>query len=185
VIASSLPKPKPSCLVCGTAVAVLCADLFTFTLRQLVGSVLKTRMAFVQPMVTLENFMYEEGDDLTEEERDENEAHLSKTLAALPGGGMKHNMRVIVTDQVQDMTVTLIVQQAVWPPPAVAQCMFTCSPHRRGRAGFCAAIATKPTLPVVCSNAHNSLDGTTLSVVQQAWHSRYNAACMRRYTIFV
>lgn len=115
-VASALPKPNPSCLVCGKAVAVLCADLLTFTLRQLVGAVLKERMAFVQPMVTLENFMYEEGDDLDAEEQEENAVHLSKTLAALPGGGVKHNMRVIVTDQVQDMMVTLVVQQAVWPP---------------------------------------------------------------------
>ena len=112
-VASTLPKANPNCLVCGTAIATLSLDLATFTLQQLVAAVLKKRLAFVAPIVTLDAFMYEEGEDLDEEEREENAAHLPKALAALPGGGVQHNARVIVTDQLQDMTVTLVVQQAV------------------------------------------------------------------------
>jgi Ubiquitin/SUMO-activating enzyme ubiquitin-like domain len=112
-VASTLPPPNPKCLICGSATATLALDLSTFTLQKLVDLVLKKRLAFVSPIVTLENFQYEEGDDLDEAEREENAEHLPTPLAQLPGGGVAHGMRFAVTDTVQDMTVTLVMQHAV------------------------------------------------------------------------
>lgn len=111
--ASALPPPNPHCLVCGAATATLFLDLNTFTLQDLVDQVLKKRLAFVYPIMTLDHWMYEEGEDLDEEEIADNAAHLGTTLAKLPGGGIVHNMRVSVTDASQDVQITLVVQHQV------------------------------------------------------------------------
>ena len=56
---------------------------------------------------------YEEGDDLDADETAEHALQLPKALAMLPGGGISHNTQLCVTDQTQDMTVTLIVSHQV------------------------------------------------------------------------
>ena len=111
--AHKLPEPNPKCLVCGAATMTLYLDLHNFTLKQFVDNVLKKRLSFLHPTITLQNFMYEEGDDLDDEEKEENEEHLPKTLAELPGGGVEHNARLVVTDVAQDMSITVIIQQQV------------------------------------------------------------------------
>lgn len=116
--ASSLRPPNPSCLVCGHAVATVSLDLHHVTLQQLVDGVLKGRMAFNHPMIVADDFMYEEGDDLDEDEVEENRSHLPCALAKLPGG-IGHNTRLHVTDQSQNMKLTLVLQQAVRLPLAV------------------------------------------------------------------
>jgi hypothetical protein len=100
-------------MVCGRAIANVSLDTSKFTLGRFVGSVLKQRLAFVHPMITYDNFMYEEGEDLDEDEVAENAAHLPTALADLPGGGIRHNSSVSVTDQVQDMKVTVVINHQV------------------------------------------------------------------------
>lgn len=110
--ASALRPPNPACLVCGHAVACVSLDMQTFTLQRLVEGVLKARMAFNHPMIVADDFLYEEGDDLEEDEVEENARHLPCALSALPGG-LEHNARLHVTDQTQNMKLTLVLQQAV------------------------------------------------------------------------
>eukprot|EP00892_Ulva_mutabilis_P005198 jgi/Ulvmu1/304/UM001_0308.1 len=110
--ASAVREPNPACLVCGHAVASVSLDLETFTLQKLVEELLKKRMAFNCPMIVADDFLYEEGDDLEEDEVEENKKHLPCVLAKLPGG-MQHNARLHVTDQSQNMKLTLVLQQAV------------------------------------------------------------------------
>ena len=131
-IATALPPPNPACLVCGAAIAHVALNTATFTLAQLVDGVLKKRLAFVHPMVTLDNFLYEEGDDLDEDERAESAAHLPTALAALPGGGVRHGARVTVTDQTQDMTVTLVVQHEARRHPSAFRSVCL---HRKSGVG--------------------------------------------------
>lgn len=107
-----MPKPKPECMVCGHALACLFVDLQTFTFQQLLDRVLKKEMAFSRPTVMCENFLYEEGDDLEEDEVEEYAKLLPKTIAQLPGS-IVHNTRLEVTDQAQNLKVTLVLQQQV------------------------------------------------------------------------
>jgi hypothetical protein len=100
-------------MVCGHAIVMVSLDTSTFSLGRFIDSVLKKRLAFVHPMITVDNFMYEEGDDLDEEEAAENEAHRPSPLAELPGGGIRHNAHVSVTDQVQDVAMTLVINHEV------------------------------------------------------------------------
>jgi hypothetical protein len=109
---TQLPKPKPECMVCGHAMACLFLDLETFTFQQLLDFVLKKEMAFSHPTVMCENFLYEEGDDLDEDEVEEYAKLLPKTIASLPGN-VSHNKRLDVTDQTQNLKVTLVLQQQV------------------------------------------------------------------------
>lgn len=124
--ASAVREANPACLVCGHAVACVSLDLESFTLQQLVEGVLKKRMAFNHPMIVADDFLYEEGDDLEEDEVEENQRHLPCVLAKLPGG-MRHNDRLHVTDQSQDMKLTLVLQQAVCALAcATAGCLAIC-----------------------------------------------------------
>lgn len=110
--ASAVRPPNPDCLVCGHAVACVSVDMQTFTLQRLVEGVLKKRMAFNHPMIVADDFLYEEGDDLDDDEVEDNARHLPCVLAKLPGG-LEHNARLHVTDQSQNMKLTLVLQQAV------------------------------------------------------------------------
>lgn len=122
-----MPKPKPECMVCGHALACLFVDLQTFTFQQLLDRVLKKEMAFSHPTVMCENFLYEEGDDLDEDEVAEYAHLLPKTLAMLPGS-ITHNTRLEVNDQAQNLKVTVVLQQQVRSPGsrfAYFKCMQT------------------------------------------------------------
>ena len=110
---SQMPKPKPECMVCGHALACLFVDLQTFTFQNLLERVLKKEMAFAHPTVMCDNFLYEEGDDLEEDEVEEYAKLLPKTIATLPGS-IAHNTRLEVTDQAQNLKVTVVLQQQVW-----------------------------------------------------------------------
>ena len=110
---SQMPKPKPECMVCGHALACLFVDLHTFTFQNLLERVLKKEMAFAHPTVMCDNFLYEEGDDLEEDEVEEYAKLLPKTIATLPGS-IAHNTRLEVTDQAQNLKVTVVLQQQVW-----------------------------------------------------------------------
>ena len=105
-------------MVCSHAIVTLCVNTATFTLGHFVDRVLKKHMAFNSPSIMAGDFMYEEGDDLDADEVAEHAAHLPTALSALPGGGITHTSQVSVTDQTQEMTVTLVVSHQVrihWP----------------------------------------------------------------------
>jgi hypothetical protein len=106
------PKPNPKCMVCGHALACVYLDLQTFTFQQLLERVLKKDMAFSHPTVMCDNFLYEEGDDLDEDEVDEYSKLLPKAIACLPGN-IAHNSRLEVSDQTQSLKVTIVLQQQV------------------------------------------------------------------------
>eukprot|EP00879_Flechtneria_rotunda_P009733 GHRR01010182.1.p1 GENE.GHRR01010182.1~~GHRR01010182.1.p1 ORF type:complete len:405 (+),score=133.43 GHRR01010182.1:2062-3276(+) len=102
--------PKPECMVCGKAQLHVTVNTETTTLGQLIDKVLKKRLAINIPSLnTLGGFWYEEGEDLEEDEAEASRILLPKTLASLPGGGLKHGTIVAVSDQSQAITVDLII----------------------------------------------------------------------------
>jgi ubiquitin-like 1-activating enzyme E1 B len=56
---------------------------------------------------------YEEGEGLEDDEIADNQARLPKTLAALPGGGIRHGTVVYVQDQGQALTFEMHVSHQV------------------------------------------------------------------------
>jgi Ubiquitin/SUMO-activating enzyme ubiquitin-like domain/ThiF family/Ubiquitin-activating enzyme active site len=111
-----LPRPNSACMVCGHALMCVTAPLVEFTLARLVDVVLKRDMAFAAPTIVAESFLYEEGDDLEEEEVAENARMRALPLAALPGG-VAHNSRLEVSELSQNLKVTLVLADAVRAVP--------------------------------------------------------------------
>lgn len=104
-----LSEPNKECMVCGTAQLQLSLDTATMTLAQFVSKVLKGRLSVHQPTIICDGFVYEEGEDLDEEEVAANAANLPKTLQSLPGGGVRHGSIVQVDDQAQHFKVSIVV----------------------------------------------------------------------------
>ncbi|KAL3140467.1 hypothetical protein ABBQ38_004726 [Trebouxia sp. C0009 RCD-2024] len=102
-------EPAKDCMVCGTAQLQLTLNTAAMTLAQFVNKVLKGSLSVHQPTIMCDDFVYEEGDDLDEEELAANAANLPKALQALPGGGLKHGSIVQVDDQAQHFKVSLVV----------------------------------------------------------------------------
>ncbi|DBA95757.1 hypothetical protein WJX77_000574 [Trebouxia sp. C0004] len=102
-------EPNKECMVCGTAQLQLALNTTSMTLAHFVNKVLKGRLSVHQPTIMCDGFVYEEGDDLDEEELEANAANLPKTLHSLPGGGVKHGSIVQVDDQAQHFKVSLVV----------------------------------------------------------------------------
>lgn len=102
-------EPAKDCMVCGTAQLQLTLNTASMTLAQFVQKVLKGSLSVHQPTIMCDDFVYEEGDDLDEDELAANAANLPKALQALPGGGLKHGSIVQVDDQAQHFKVSLVV----------------------------------------------------------------------------
>lgn len=101
--------PNPSCMVCQQALVTLSVDTATFTLRRLVDDVLKRRLAFNAPTLMADGFLYEEGDDLDDDEAAESAALLPRALRDLPGGGLAHNVRANARDHTQDLQIAIVI----------------------------------------------------------------------------
>lgn len=102
--------PSASCRVCGGAEARIWCSLESFTLLDLVEGVLKKRFAMIHPTILAGGFYYEEGDDLDEDERAFNAAHLDKPLADLPGAGLTDGAVLEVADAAQNVTFKLRIR---------------------------------------------------------------------------
>ncbi len=75
--------------------------------------VVRKKLAVAQPTVMCEGFMYEEGPDLDEDEAEAFAAHLPKCLTDLPSGGIKDSSVVEVSDQSQQLSLSLLVTHQV------------------------------------------------------------------------
>lgn len=102
--------PSASCRVCGGAEARLWCDLATFTLLDLVETVLKRRFAMIHPSLLAGSFFYEEGDDLDDDERAFNARNLDRPLADLPGGAVGDGAVLEVSDAAQNVSFKLRVR---------------------------------------------------------------------------
>ncbi|PRW61037.1 SUMO-activating enzyme subunit 2 [Chlorella sorokiniana] len=103
------PTSNPACMVCGTAQAGLVVDTHRMTLQQLVDKVLKGRLALLAPSLSCGSFLYEEGQDLEEDEVTFYRSLLPRPLASLPGGGLVNGSIVEVSDQEQQFKAQLVI----------------------------------------------------------------------------
>ncbi|KAK9789037.1 hypothetical protein WJX73_004094 [Symbiochloris irregularis] len=95
-----LSTRAPDCAVCGPALLTLHTNTHTATLGDLVSQVLKGSMGLSQPWsITCSDFMYEEDEDLEEDEADTYAALSPRPLKDLPGGGLGNGAVVSIADQ--------------------------------------------------------------------------------------
>ena len=108
---SELPLPNPSCYVCRSACVVVSLDLRPgqdWTLGTLVRRLLKSELGFVSPTVLLAgDLIYEEGDELEEDEVAAYRSNLTKRLGDLPCGGIRDGSSARVEDFGQDLEVEI------------------------------------------------------------------------------
>lgn len=74
---------------------------------------LRGALAVACPALECGEFLYEEGEGLEEDEVAMYASLLPRTLAALPGGGVRGGSMVGITDQLQNLNVRLILQHKV------------------------------------------------------------------------
>jgi ubiquitin-like 1-activating enzyme E1 B len=106
---ANVERPNPECYVCAHPAVSLTLNPATITLGTFVRSVLKQHLHFTQPSVTVgdTNLVYEEGEDLEEDEVARYRRAASATLASL---GVQDGVRIDVEDFAQDMQVNLLVK---------------------------------------------------------------------------
>lgn len=111
--ASKLEPPNPNCYVCKQASLSLTLNTEQWTLEDLLNRVIKKDMGFEEPSLMLGNdFIWEEGEDADTATFSKN---LSKRLADLPCGGIKHGTSLVIEDFSQDLNVSVtFTHKAVW-----------------------------------------------------------------------
>eukprot|EP00878_Enallax_costatus_P005261 GHUV01005528.1.p1 GENE.GHUV01005528.1~~GHUV01005528.1.p1 ORF type:complete len:689 (+),score=205.63 GHUV01005528.1:3622-5688(+) len=123
--------PKSDCVVCGQAQLHLTVNTETMTLHQLVQKVIKQRLAVAMPCLTSSgttgDLQYDEGEGLEPDEVENNKALLGKTLASLPGGGLRNGSVVMVDDYSQVLNLNLhithqdVIDQEQYPEGFILQ----------------------------------------------------------------
>jgi ubiquitin-like 1-activating enzyme E1 B len=99
--------PSSSCYVCSKSQIILSIDVTVTTLKEFVIHVLKGKLGFNEPNITVDGSgLYEEGDDAEESLAD----NLVLILDKCPGGGIVDGTLVTVDDFSQDLTVEIIVE---------------------------------------------------------------------------
>ena len=134
LVAGAPPPPAAGCAVCGRARLELECDPASFTLAELVGDVLKGRLALIAPTLICSStegggnggggggggtFYWEDPQpangggecDLDEDEVEQYSRLLPSALAALPGGGLGAGAVVAVKDQAQAIDLHLLIVQ--------------------------------------------------------------------------
>eukprot|EP01035_Chromulina_nebulosa_P019590 gene19590-25493_t len=118
LLPSNPDKPnEKGCCVCSTAILQLKVDTNSFIFNDFINKVLKAKLGFIRPSVTIgSSVIYE---DLSDENSDDYEdeiqfyqKNLLLTLDRCPGGGLHHDTSVFITDSVSNVKMNLIVKQA-------------------------------------------------------------------------
>lgn len=103
-------KPNPDCSVCGSRPLVLTLNTATTTLKDVVDKVIKGTWSIAN--FTLSNgrqFLYEETEDLEEDEIEDNARFLGMLLKDLPGGAIVNGTDISVTDDDSSLKVPVFV----------------------------------------------------------------------------
>eukprot|EP00592_Proboscia_alata_P018982 CAMPEP_0194405836 /NCGR_PEP_ID=MMETSP0176-20130528/4162_1 /TAXON_ID=216777 /ORGANISM="Proboscia alata, Strain PI-D3" /LENGTH=734 /DNA_ID=CAMNT_0039204807 /DNA_START=38 /DNA_END=2242 /DNA_ORIENTATION=+ len=109
---TTLPSPNPHCFVCSKATISLELDTTTWIFCDLVKTILKKRLGFSEPSVTVGDAgIWEEGEDAD----DCYAVNLKKILCDLPGNGMKDGTTINIEDFSQDLSLDIcIIHRSEW-----------------------------------------------------------------------
>jgi Ubiquitin/SUMO-activating enzyme ubiquitin-like domain len=112
--ASSLESPNPNCFVCRNATIPLTLNVYEWTFERLLKTVVKGKLGFEAPTVSVDGDpLWEEGDGA---ESEEYMVNLPKFLADLPCGGIKHGTVFELDDTTQNLKFEVAVtHQQDWP----------------------------------------------------------------------
>ena len=107
--------PNPRCYVCGHHYVAVQTDTARTTLAQFVAVLLRARLGFADPSVTVgSDIVYESGAGLDAAEVAAYAARAARPLAAL---GIRDGTAVEVEDFAQDLTLTVLVAHAPYVAP--------------------------------------------------------------------
>lgn len=118
--AVKLEPPNPACFVCRNATIPLTLDVQKWTLERLLKTVVKGRLGFEAPTVSIDgDFIWEEGEGADSEEFMVN---LPKTLNMLPCGGIQHGTIIELDDATQKLKIQVsVMHQSDWPDQPVEE----------------------------------------------------------------
>lgn len=98
----SPPGPNPQCYACGKATLTLFASVDEVTLGEFIDQCVRKRLGVGSPILSVGGIqVYEEGEDLDEDEAENFRANRGRVLASLPGGGVCSGSTIKVQDFVQ------------------------------------------------------------------------------------
>ena len=98
--------PVSTCFVCAASIMEVFIDTTNRTLEDFVKSVLKSKLGFNAPSMTIgDSPIYEEGEDACEELAE----NLSLKLVDVPGGGMGDGAQIEVDDFTQDLSIRIMI----------------------------------------------------------------------------
>eukprot|EP00595_Chromulina_sp_UTEXLB2642_P000654 CAMPEP_0196768604 /NCGR_PEP_ID=MMETSP1095-20130614/42985_1 /TAXON_ID=96789 ORGANISM="Chromulina nebulosa, Strain UTEXLB2642" /NCGR_SAMPLE_ID=MMETSP1095 /ASSEMBLY_ACC=CAM_ASM_000446 /LENGTH=297 /DNA_ID=CAMNT_0042138489 /DNA_START=406 /DNA_END=1296 /DNA_ORIENTATION=- len=116
LLPSNPDKPnEKGCCVCSTAILQLKVDTNSFILNDFINKVLKSKLGFIRPSVTIgSSVIYEDlSDENPDDYEDEIQFYQKNLLLPLdhcPGGGLRHDTSVFITDSVSNVKMNLIVK---------------------------------------------------------------------------
>ena len=113
MVEEALEQSSESCFVCAKSIIRLRCDVNQRTLHDLVEVFLKQKLGMVEPSLYLGSTMtglYEEGDDLDEEDVEQYARLLRRPLSQLPGGGVHHDVTLAVQDNATSLRCELLVE---------------------------------------------------------------------------
>lgn len=112
LLPEELKKPNPACYVCSKGTLSLSVDLETMTLGAVVSDVIRGRLSLSEPNISVEagslhNILFESGEGLEEDEVEDYEKNLRRTLAEL---GFVDGCTLSVEDQTQNFSCAVLVK---------------------------------------------------------------------------
>ncbi|KAL3907804.1 MAG: hypothetical protein SGARI_003359, partial [Bacillariaceae sp.] len=110
--AGALEGPNPNCYVCREATIPLAINVEEWTLEEFLARVIKKRLGFEEPSISIgADMIWEEGDGAEEDYM----INLPKKLNALPCGGIQNGTVLEIDDNSQNLTIQVCVtHQDVW-----------------------------------------------------------------------
>jgi len=107
----TMSGPNPQCYACQRARLTLMLDTSRVTLNQMIETALRKKLGVSSPIVNVGSAaVYEEGDDLDEEEQEQYRKNLECALKDLPGGGVTKGTTLTVQDLLQEFACEVVVE---------------------------------------------------------------------------
>lgn len=112
LLPEALKKPNPACYVCSKGTLSLSVDLESMTLGAVVKDVIRGPLGVSEPNISVEagslhNILFESGEGLEEDEVEDYEKNLRRTLAEL---GFVDGCTLSVEDQTQNFSCSVLVK---------------------------------------------------------------------------
>ena len=113
MVEEEMEPPSKSCFVCAKTTIKLRCDVHQRTLQELVNVLLKQKLGMVSPSLYIgstSTLLYEEGEDLDDDDVQRYASFMGRKLPDLPGGGIRHDVSLEVEDNATSLSCALLVE---------------------------------------------------------------------------